>query len=73
MFRVMNALEGRAEGEVGEREDGIFCEAMRVPVAVMSVVACKVKDLSDLARPSRYVVEGVAIILEYIISELGKR
>lgn len=70
MLRVRNALEGRAEGEA-EREDGTLCEAIKVPVDVEKVVACKVKDLTDLAKPRRYVVEGVTMIFEYIISELA--
>jgi hypothetical protein len=71
MLRVRNALEGGAEGEAEEREDGTLCEAIKLPVDVEKVVACKVKDLTDLAKPRRYVVEGVTMIFEYIISELA--
>lgn len=37
----------------GVREEGIFCEASRVPDAVESAVTCKVNDLNDLATPIR--------------------
>lgn len=34
-------------------DEGIFCEARRVPVKVERAVACKVNDLNDLAAPIR--------------------
>ena len=70
ILRVRNALEGGAEEDTGESDEGILREAMRMPVSVEKVVACKVNDFTDFARPRRYVVVGVTIILEYIISEL---
>lgn len=34
-------------------DEGIFCDARRVPVVVERAVACKVNDLNDFATPIR--------------------
>jgi hypothetical protein len=41
MLSVRKALEGKAEGGIGERDEAPFWDAMRVPVWVEKLIACK--------------------------------